>query len=91
MSAKTTERNVRRTVQGTVTSDKMDKTITVTVNRHVRHAKYGKYVRRRTKYHAQDEKGEAKVGDVVEIAETRRVSKTKCWRLVRVVRRAETV
>lgn len=84
------DRAQRKLVQGRVTSDKMDKTIVVQVDRKVRHATYEKFVSRRTKLYAHDEKREAKVGDVVEVAQTRPLSKTKCWRLVRVVQKART-
>ncbi len=70
-------------------SSKMQKTITVAVERLVKHAKYGKYVRRTTKLLAHDENGEGREGDVVHIAECRRLSSRKAWRLVRVVKRAE--
>jgi small subunit ribosomal protein S17 len=79
-------RSPRRTVVGTVVSDKMHKTITVREDRLVRHPKYGKYVRRQVVYRAHDEREQAKTGDVVEIAHTRPLSKTKHWRLVGVVR-----
>ena len=79
-------RNSRRTLRGTVTSDRMEKTITVRVERTFRHPKYGKFVRRHSKYLAHDERGEATVGDTVEIAATRPLSKTKRWRLIRVLR-----
>jgi len=82
------QRNQRRRRIGMVVSDKMQKTITVQWQRPVRDARYGKVVRRNTKLHAHDEKGEARVGDVVEVMATRPLSKTKNWRLVRVVRRA---
>ncbi|MBI4576073.1 MAG: 30S ribosomal protein S17 [Planctomycetes bacterium] len=82
-------RRRRRTVIGVVTGDRMHKTLVVTEERHVRHALYGKVVRRFTKYKVHDEKGEGRVGDHVEIVETRPLSKTKCWRLVRVMRRNE--
>ena len=81
----TTPRNDRRTLQGTVISEKMDKSITVRVERTFKHPKYGKYVRSHKKYIAHDEKNEAHEGDEVEIAATRPLSKTKRWRLVRVV------
>lgn len=82
------ERNQRRRRIGTVVSNKMQKTITVLWQRPVRHARYGKFVKRNTKLHAHDENNEAKVGDLVEIMATRPLSKTKNWRLVRVVRKA---
>lgn len=89
-AAQTTEleRNQRRRRIGMVVSNKMQKTITVMWQRPVRNARYGKFVKRNTKLHAHDEKNEAKVGDLVEIMATRPLSKTKNWRLVRVVRRA---
>ncbi|MBI4613788.1 MAG: 30S ribosomal protein S17 [Planctomycetes bacterium] len=80
-----TERGKRKTVLGTVTSDKMAKTIVVTTERLVRHPRYKKYVKRFSAYKAHDEKREAKVGDRVEIMETHPISKTKHWRLVKVV------
>lgn len=78
----------RKTLVGTVHSDKMDKTITVHVERRVQHAKYGKYVLRTKRYAVHDEKEEANIGDQVEIAETRPLSKRKRWRLLRVLGRA---
>jgi small subunit ribosomal protein S17 len=77
-----------RIVRGVVASDKGDKTIKVVVNYQTRHAKYGKYLKRRTVLHAHDEKNDAKEGDTVEIAECRPLSKTKHHRLVRIVERA---
>ena len=84
----TEQRPLLRTVQGVVASDKGDKTIKVVVNYQTKHAKYGKYLKRRTVLHAHDEQNEAKEGDTVEIAECRPLSKTKHHRLVRVVTRA---
>ena len=78
-----------RTLLGKVTSDKMDKTITVVVQRKVKHPLYGKFVSKSTKYHAHDEANECKEGDLVTITETRPYSKTKKWRLVSVVERAK--
>jgi len=78
----------RPTRIGVVTSDRRDKTIKVTVTFTVRHPKYGKYMRRRTVLHAHDEKNEAAVGDKVEIMECRPISKTKSWRLLRILERA---
>ncbi|HMU15110.1 MAG: 30S ribosomal protein S17 [Bacteroidetes bacterium] len=83
------ERKLRKERVGIVTSDKMSKSITVTVERRVMHAKYQKFVKRTSKFMAHDEKGEAHVGDTVRIAETRPVSKLKRWRLVEVVERAK--
>ena len=80
---------MRKTRTGIVTSDKMDKTITVAVERKVKHPIYGKFVKKTTKFHAHDEKGECTIGDVVKIMETRPLSKTKRWRLVEVVEKAK--
>lgn len=82
------ERNSRKVLQGIVVSDRMEKTITVNVERVFRHPKYGKFVRRHKKYHAHDEAGEAHPGDTVEIMECRPLSKNKRYRLVRIVARA---
>jgi small subunit ribosomal protein S17 len=73
---------------GVVTSDKMDKTRRVEIPRLVKHPRYGKYIRRRTVCHVHDEANDSKMGDTVEIMETRPMSKTKHWRLVRIVTRA---
>ena len=81
-------RNQRRKIAGVVVSDKMDKTITVKVERTYKHPKYGKYVRKHEQYHAHDEKNEAGVGDRVELQECRPLSKQKRYRLVEVVERA---
>ena len=89
MSTETVDRNLRKERIGIVTSDKMDKTIVVTVQRRVMHPKYGKFVKRSSKFMAHDEKREAHVGDTVRIAETRPISKLKRWRLVEVVERAK--
>ena len=83
------ERNLRKTRTGIVTSDKMDKTITVAVERKVKHPIYGKFVKKTTKFHAHDEKGECTIGDVVKIMEIRPLSKTKRWRLVEIVEKAK--
>ncbi len=83
------ERNNRRVVQGIVRSTKMQKTISVETETLRKHPKYGKFVRHYTVMKAHDEKGEAKEGDLVEVMETRPLSKTKRYRLVRVVRRAQ--
>ena len=88
MSEQASDRNARRVIQGVVTSDKMANTIAVTVERRYRHSKYQKYVRKHSRVYAHDEKGEAGLGDTVEIMECRPVSKLKRWRLVRVVERA---
>lgn len=81
------QEQVSRTVTGRVVSNKMDKTITVAVERLVRHPLYGKYIRRTTKIHAHDEGNECSEGDLVSIAQCRPLSKTKSWRLVQVVER----
>ncbi|MCD6404507.1 MAG: 30S ribosomal protein S17 [Planctomycetes bacterium] len=81
-------RGKRKTVQGVVTSDSMEKSIVVAVERLVEHPKYGKRIRRSTKFFAHDEADEARAGDKVEIAETRPLSKKKRWRLVRILERA---
>ena len=78
-----------RTVEGRVVSNKMNKTVTVLVERHVKHALYGKYLRRSTKLHAHDEENRCNVGDVVEIVSSRPLSKTKRWRVREIVKRAE--
>ena len=82
---------INRSFQGVVTSDKMDKTITVLVETHKKHAKYGKRVQYIKKYKAHDEENTAKVGDIVVMEETRPLSATKHFRLVKVVARAEDV
>ena len=80
-----------RTLVGKVVSDKRAKTITVLIERRAKHELYGKIVARSSKYHAHDENGEYKLGDVVEIAETRPVSKTKSWVVTRLVQKAIVV
>jgi len=80
--------NVIRTVTGRVISDRMDKTITVLVERKVKHALYKKYVKRSSKVHVHDENNESRVGDVVAIEECRPLSKSKSWRLHEVVAKA---
>jgi small subunit ribosomal protein S17 len=83
------ERNLRKTKTGVVTSNKMDKSITVNVERKVKHPLYGKFVKKSTKFHAHDEKNECSIGDTVKIMETRPMSKTKRWRLVEVVEKVK--
>ncbi len=78
----------QNTVQGRVVSDKMDKTVTVLVERNVKHALYGKYIRRSTKLHAHDAENAAKEGDIVRLVEVAPISKTKNWRVVEIVARA---
>ncbi|WDZ73005.1 30S ribosomal protein S17 [Vibrio harveyi] len=80
---------VKRTQQGRVVSDKMDKSIVVAIERMVKHPIYGKFVKRTTKVHAHDENNECSIGDKVEIAECRPLSKTKSWTLVKVVEKAK--
>ena len=82
-------RNLRKERVGTVTSNSMDKSITVTVQRKVKHPIYGKFIGKRTKFMAHDEKNECGVGDTVKIMETRPLSKNKCWRLVEVIEKAK--
>lgn len=82
------ERGQRRVAIGVVTSDKMNKTRRVEIPRVVKHARYGKYIRRRTVCHVHDESNESRMGDTVEIMESRPLSRTKHWRIVRVVIRA---
>ena len=83
------ERNLRKTRIGVVTSNRMAKTITVAVERKVKHPIYGKFVKKTTKFHAHDEKNETNIGDTVRIMETRPLSKTKRWRLVEVVEKVK--
>ena len=83
--AETEKRGQRRVEVGVVTKDKMNKTRRVEIPRLVKHARYGKYIRRRTICYVHDEKNESRVGDKVEIMETRPLSKLKNWRLVRIV------
>lgn len=85
------EAKVLRTLKGRVVSDKMDKTITVLIERRVRHPLYGKFVTRSKKIHVHDERNEARVGDIVTVTSSRPISKTKTWRLVEVVERASQV
>jgi small subunit ribosomal protein S17 len=77
-----------RTVQGRVLSNKMDKTVTIIIERLVKHALYGKYIRRSTKLHAHDADNTCKEGDIVRVTECRPLSKTKNWRVVEIVSRA---
>jgi small subunit ribosomal protein S17 len=77
-----------RTVEGRVVSNKMQKTVTVLVERQVKHGLYGKYIKRSTKLHAHDEEGKCQEGDVVRVTECRPLSKTKNWRVVEIVTRA---
>lgn len=83
------ERNNRKTRTGIVTSNKMDKTITVAVNDLVKHPLYKKYIKRTVKLHAHDENNECNIGDKVRVMETRPTSKTKRWRLMNIIEKAE--
>jgi small subunit ribosomal protein S17 len=86
--SETTERNARKTRVGMVVSDKMAKTVVVSIERRVQHPVYGKMVRRTKKLKAHDEQNEAKTGDTVRIMETRPLSKDKRWRVVEIIERA---
>ena len=81
----------RKILLGEVVSNRMHKTITVQVERRVRHPMYERVVKRSKKFHAHDEHNQCQIGDIVRIIETRPLSKTKCWRLLEVVRRQATV
>jgi len=83
------QENSTRLVTGRVISDKMDKTITILVERKVAHPIYKKYVKRSTKLHVHDENNDCNVGDLVNVASSRPLSKTKCWKLVDIVARAK--
>ena len=83
------ERNLRKTRIGKVVSDKMDKTITVAIEDHVKHPLYGKIVKRTYKLKAHDEKNECAIGDTVKVMETRPLSKDKRWRLVEIIEKAK--
>lgn len=83
------ERNLRKERIGVVVSDKMQKTITVLVERKMKHPIYGKFVKKSTKFKAHDEKNECHIGDTVRIMETRPLSKEKRWRLVEIIERAK--
>lgn len=86
---KETDRGRRKLMTGRVVSDSMQKTVVVTIERLVKHAEYGKYVRRRNRFKVHDEKDECKVGDVIRFMETRPLSKDKRWRLVDFIQRVE--
>jgi small subunit ribosomal protein S17 len=81
----------KRTLIGEVVSDKMDKSVTVLIKRQMKHPLYGKIIERTKKYHAHDESNQVKAGDVVEIQESRPISKTKSWTVTRVVQAAQIV
>lgn len=82
-------RKLRKEKTGLVVSNKMDKTIVVLVERRLRHPKYGKYVKKSSKFMTHDEKNECQIGDTVRIMETRPLSKDKCWRLVEIIERVK--
>ena len=82
-------RNFRKEKTGVVTSNKMTKSIVVSVHRKVKHAKYGKFINRTAKFLAHDEKNECGIGDTVRIMETKPLSKNKCWRLVEIIEKAK--
>jgi small subunit ribosomal protein S17 len=83
------ERNLRKEKTGVVVSNKMDKTIIVQVERRVKHPKYGKFVKKTSKFSAHDDKNDCNIGDTVRISETRPLSKTKCWRLVEITEKVK--
>lgn len=83
------KRNLRKERVGVVTSNSMDKSIVVAVERKVKHPKYGKFIKMTSKFVAHDEKDECTVGDTVRIMETRPISKNKCWRMVEVIEKAK--
>ena len=83
------ERNLRKTKVGIVSSNKMDKTITVKVERKIKHPLYGKFLKKSNSFHAHDEKNECSIGDTVKIMESRPMSKTKRWRLVEVLEKVK--
>ena len=83
------ERNLRKVRDGVVISNKMQKTIVIQVDRKLKHPKYGKFLKKSSKYHAHDENDECNIGDTVKIMETRPLSKSKRWRLVEILERAK--
>jgi len=85
----TEERSIRKEKVGVVTSNKMNKSIVVAVERKVKHAMYGKFMKKTSKFVAHDETNSCNIGDTVRIMETRPLSKTKCWRLVEIIERAK--
>ena len=89
MTTETEARNRRKSRVGTVVSDRMEKTVVVSIERLVKHPVYGRYVRRRTKFKVHDEKNECHVGDTIRFMETRPISKDKRWRFVGFVERAK--
>lgn len=91
MSETQSSTTLRRVLTGRVVSDKMQKTVTVLVERRVKHPLYGKFVTKSAKYHAHDEAGECKMGDTVEIAESKPISRTKAWVVTRRVEAAQEI
>ncbi len=89
MTTENTERKSRKTRIGIVSSNKMAKTITVSVERKVKHPIYGKFLKKSSSFHAHDESNAAGIGDIVRIMETRPLSKTKRWRLVEIIEKAK--
>lgn len=89
MSTETSARNQRKQRTGRVVSDKMDKSITVAIERQIKHSIYGKFIRKTRKYMVHDEKNEARPGDLVRIMEIRPLSKNKRWRLVEILEKAK--
>ncbi|MCW9024758.1 MAG: 30S ribosomal protein S17 [Gammaproteobacteria bacterium] len=85
------ETKVQRTITGRVVSNKMDKSITILVERRVKHPVYGKYIKRSTKLHAHDANNECNEGDVVSISACRPISKSKCWVLEKIIERAPVI
>ena len=86
---KATRNTLRKTRVGMVVSDKMDKTVVVAIQEHVKHPKYGKVIKRTVKIHVHDENNECNVGDKIEVMETRPLSATKRWRLVNIIEKAK--
>ncbi len=87
--AESVQRNMRKQRIGVVTSNKMDKSIVISVERKVKHPMYGKFVKKTKKFMAHDENNDCRIGDIVRIMETRPLSKNKCWRLIQIVERAK--
>ncbi|MDL1966707.1 MAG: 30S ribosomal protein S17 [Thermodesulfobacteriota bacterium] len=83
------ERGAKKTLEGIVVSDKMDKTIVIRVERLIKHPRTGKYIRRRAKFMAHDDKNECKINDKVQIVQTRPISKHKNWRVLKILERAQ--
>ncbi|UAJ64927.1 30S ribosomal protein S17 [Candidatus Schneideria nysicola] len=84
-------KRIRHTLQGRVISNKMEKSLVVAVERLVKHSIYGKFIRRTTKLHVHDPKQESNVGDMIEIGECRPISKTKSWKLIRIIEKTKSL